>query len=425
MARRLKVLVSAYACSPRRGSEAGVGWGWVEAISKYHDLWVITGDEEVFPNEAYKYRQEIEEELFRRPELRSRLRFYHINKKRNLQLEKLWPLSYLWFYRVWEWRAYKLAERLHADVGFDLMHQLTYVGYRVPGYLWRIQVPFVWGPIGGLENTTWRLLPMLGPNGALYYAGRNIINSLHKRFLIRPRKAFRRARGGIIAATQGIRKEILRNYGEDSHVINEVGPPEYSVKEPSMRKAHEPLKVVWSGDHTPGKALPLLLKALARLNDGINWELAILGQGTCTRKWQRLAARLGIDDRCSWKGWLSRGEALRFVQKSHVLAITSVKDLTSTVLLEGLTQGLPVICLDHCGFSNVVTPECGIKVPVGTPRQIQSDMATAFRRLDADEEERRRLAYGALRRINDFSWDKKSALMNSIYQRAIGNKTMN
>ena len=42
--RRLKVLVGAYACSPSRGSEPGVGWGWVEAISKYHDLWVLTGD---------------------------------------------------------------------------------------------------------------------------------------------------------------------------------------------------------------------------------------------------------------------------------------------------------------------------------------------------------------------------------------------
>ena len=31
MARRLKVLVAVYACSPCRGSESGVGWGWVNA----------------------------------------------------------------------------------------------------------------------------------------------------------------------------------------------------------------------------------------------------------------------------------------------------------------------------------------------------------------------------------------------------------
>jgi len=64
--RRLKVLVGAYACSPNGGSEPGIGWGWVEAISKYHDLWVLTGDQ---------FHQEIETELSRRPELRNRMRF--------------------------------------------------------------------------------------------------------------------------------------------------------------------------------------------------------------------------------------------------------------------------------------------------------------------------------------------------------------
>ena len=41
-ARRLKVLVSAYACEPNRGSESGIGWNWVREISKSCDVWVIT-----------------------------------------------------------------------------------------------------------------------------------------------------------------------------------------------------------------------------------------------------------------------------------------------------------------------------------------------------------------------------------------------
>ncbi len=44
--------------------------------------------------------------------------------------------------------------------------------------------------------------------------------------------------------------------------------------------------------------------------------------------------------------------------------ITSLKDLTSTVLLEALAQGVPVICPDHCGFADVVTGECGLKIPM-------------------------------------------------------------
>ena len=87
---RLKVLVGAYACSPSRGSEFGVGWGWVEAISKYHDLWVITGTQ---------CKDEIEAELARRPELRSRIRFHYIARTRYLWAEKLWPPAYLFTYK--------------------------------------------------------------------------------------------------------------------------------------------------------------------------------------------------------------------------------------------------------------------------------------------------------------------------------------
>ncbi|MGA2434644.1 MAG: hypothetical protein ABSG25_05100, partial [Bryobacteraceae bacterium] len=64
MSRRLKVLAGAYACSPARGSEYGVGWGWVVAISKYHDLWVLVGEH---------CRGEIEAELERRPDLATRI----------------------------------------------------------------------------------------------------------------------------------------------------------------------------------------------------------------------------------------------------------------------------------------------------------------------------------------------------------------
>ncbi len=41
---RLKILAVAYACDPTRGSEFGVGWGWVDAIAAKHDVTVITAD---------------------------------------------------------------------------------------------------------------------------------------------------------------------------------------------------------------------------------------------------------------------------------------------------------------------------------------------------------------------------------------------
>ena len=72
MNRRFKVLVSAYRCSPYHGSEAGVGWGWINAIAKYHDVWVIT---------AEFHRKDIESEFINSPDNFNHLRFHYVPTK--------------------------------------------------------------------------------------------------------------------------------------------------------------------------------------------------------------------------------------------------------------------------------------------------------------------------------------------------------
>ena len=146
----LSVRTAAIRGEAPRGRLAGGG----QAISRHHDLWVITAERE---------RADIEAELARRPELRERMHFSYVPRRRWLWLERLWPPAYLWSYRLqWQPAAYEVARRLHEEIAFDLAHQLTYVAFRVPGHLWKLDIPFVWGPIGALENTPWRLLPTMG-----------------------------------------------------------------------------------------------------------------------------------------------------------------------------------------------------------------------------------------------------------------------
>ena len=57
--RRLKILISAYACAPGRGSEEGVGWDCIRALAEYNDLYVITRGDARPQIEAYLARQEL------------------------------------------------------------------------------------------------------------------------------------------------------------------------------------------------------------------------------------------------------------------------------------------------------------------------------------------------------------------------------
>ena len=52
--KKLKILISCYACSPYRGSEPGMGWGFVKGISQFHEVHVIT-EQEKWEEEINKY----------------------------------------------------------------------------------------------------------------------------------------------------------------------------------------------------------------------------------------------------------------------------------------------------------------------------------------------------------------------------------
>lgn len=412
MSKRLKVLISAYACSPYKGSEPGVGWGFVAELAKHHDLWVIVEEE--------KFRSDIECFLDEHPEFSQTVRFFFLRKKRNRFLRKLWPPSYYWYYRRWHWDAYRLARRLHSENGFDLAHQLTMVGFREPGYIWQLGIPYVWGPVGGMGYFPWRFLSVVGGKGACYYLGYNLMNFLHTNFLTRPKKAAKVAANGLLTATPENQIGALAHWGCRSTVVSEAGLPGAVAESILKRQGEDPLRLVWTGQHTYGKALNLALSALNQVDRDVKWELHILGQGEMTGVWKDLAKRLRIDNRCFFHGWLTRQEALKIMRDSHVMLITSLRDLTSTVTIEALALGLPIICFDHCGFAYVVNDNCGIKVPVTTPTEVVNGVAAAIERLAGNEELRRFLAEGALTRAQDFTWEKKAELVNRIYAERIG-----
>lgn len=403
----MKILVSAYACSPQRGSEPGVGWGFVSALAQRHELWVMT--DRFFADELGSY-------LAAHPDLARRIHVHYVPRVQHRRLERLWPPAYYWTYRRWHRDAYRLAERLHERERFDLAHQLTMVGFREPGYLWQLGIPFVWGPVGGMGFFPWRFLGATGAYGAVYFAAYNLLNWLDMKFLERPRKAARAAGNALLSVTPENRAGALKYWQCDSTVLAEVGLPAAPAGACRPRADGEPLRLVWSGQHTPGKALNLGLHALSRLDGAQSWQLEILGQGSQTGRWQALAARLGIAARCRFHGWLPRDQALEIMRGAHVMLITSLRDLTATVTVEALALGLPIVCLDHCGFSAAVDERCGVKVAVTGPRRTIRAMTAAIALLARDEPLRRRLAEGALERARQFDWRAKAEVIDRLYR---------
>src|SRR4029077_2208996 len=88
------------------------------------------------------------------------------------------PRLKYWAYHIWHRYAYRTAKRLHAQVNFDIAHQVTFTSFREPGYLCRLGIPFVWGPVGGAQNYAWRFLRGAGVKTACSEAFRSLLNTL-------------------------------------------------------------------------------------------------------------------------------------------------------------------------------------------------------------------------------------------------------
>lgn len=403
----MKILINCYACSPYQGSEPGMGWNFVKCLSCYHELHIIT---------EYNYRNELRRYFEDNPEKKRFFHFYFIKRERHNFLRKIWPPSYYWYYEKWQRKVLSLAEELERKENFDVIHQLNMVGYREPGYLWKMNKPFVWGPIGGFNITPWRLLPTMGLKGCVFYLARNIINIYQMNNSSRVDAGVRHSKA-IICATCDDAIAVKKIWDKECTIIPEVG---YNLNRTDIepRQRIDKMKICWSGLHIPRKSLNFLLEAAAKSKNRNNIELHIIGDGECRTKWEKRALKLGLDN-IKWYGWIRHDEALDIMKDSHVFAITSLSDATSTVLLEALSLGIPVIALNHLGFANVITDECGIKIDLLSKKQIVKDMASAIDHLYDCESYRLKLSCGAIKRAKDFSWEKKAEIINDIYKKSV------
>jgi len=419
---RLRVLLSSFAFSPFDGSEGGAGWETATRLARHHDVTVLCGD----VSRKKPTKCALEKYFSVRPHIPG-LTVQYIEPPVIAQfLEALhrWPAlwAFYWIaYKVWQREAFRVIEQLHRRETFDVAHQLTYASYRDPGYLWRLPLPFFWGPVAGAAGVPMAFRTTLGLKGSWRFGLRNVGNWLERNLSFRAPHAARIAR--LVWVSGREEQRVIERWGGRTEWLLETGTTivDRMVR---TRPRHGPLRIVWSGQHIPGKALPLFLASLARLERRVSIHVDILGAGPETQAWRALASSLNIDPLIRWHGQLPRTEALKVMEHAHVLLHSSVKEATATVILEALSLGLPVICHDVSGMSLAVTEQCGIKVPLRDPETSTFGFTRAIEQLAENQELYRRLSAGAYARARELDWDQKVQRMSQAYLAAATSTTM-
>lgn len=404
----MKVLISAYACEPNKGSEPGVGWNWAKQIAWFAETHVIT---------RANNRNAIEEELRKSPI--PNLYFHYYDLPKWVSIWKKRRQCFRFYYFLWQIGIYFIAKRLNREKRFDLVHHLTFGNIFYPTFLFLLPPPFIWGPLGGGETIPKAFRKDFDFLSKLKEVIRDVMLltlKINPLFLFNCRKV-----KIIIIKTKDTANKIPFSLKDKVITVRDVA----SSLKPNTKEKYgttNDIQVLAVGSLESWRGFNLLLNAFAKIvQKSANVKLVIIGDGIGREQLNKICMENHLEDHVVMKGALSQESYLECLSQSSILVNPCLREGGATVILDALSIGLAVICMDIAGTSEVVDDQCGIKIKLLNPEQTINDLAAAILKLANDPELRKKMGETGRKKVFElYTWDKKAVLIRKVYEKAAG-----
>lgn len=408
----MKVLLSAFACAPYRGSEPGVGWNWAMALAKYNDVVVLTREENRREIEDYKKENCVpfQVEYFGIP-------FFEKNTKIPFQ-KNLYTMQ-------WQRKVVEFAEELNRKYKFDVCHHVTYASYKYPTELYKLGVPLIVGPVGGGEVTPQSCR-------ATYGLKDNLIESIHDlqiKSTIHSRKFKNMCENAsmILTTTQETFDCIPETYKNKVKIMQTIGISEEEIRTESVEREYgcdKKFKVLYVGNLLPLKGVQLLPEIAQVLNDK-DILFQIVGTGIEEKRMKRFISKHGLKENFQFVGAVPRNKVLEYMDNAHMFVFPSYHDSGAMVILEAMARELPVLAMETGGPAVHIQDGRGMAVnPNQSIKKIVNEFANDIKfckgLYDSDREKIKEITDCAKKYLYlDCEWDNKAKIMQNFYREVV------
>ena len=414
-----KILVLAYAVSPTRGSEYSVAWNYITYMSQNNLLTVLYGTSGNHMGDC------IEIEKYIREHPLPNVRFIPVypnrwaNRLNWFNKHGILVYTFYYAYNVWHKQAYTISRQLLQKEHFDLIHYVGMIGYREPGYLWKLGLPYVWGPIGGANNVPWQLMKRMPLMAKMKQTFRNITNTIQLHTKLRLKQALK-ATNILLTATSENQQKFLEVHHKKSICL-----PENCITGKitlDYRKFQSPsfYHLIVIGTLDARKSVSTFLEALTLVTHRNLLHVDIVGDGPLKSKLQQYAVQQDLNSIITWYGQLPRTEAVKIFNSAHLHVITSVSEGNPTTIWEAMSYGVPTISFDHCGMHDTICDRCGIRVPVY--KRYDDCVSALAKEIDSLLEHPERfhqLAEGTIECAEKYKWTEREKLFNDLYNKLL------
>lgn len=410
----MKILYDCFSCSPYYGSDEGIGWMWPYLMSQYHDVWVLVRKDRKVDIERYCTDNDIHNIHFVYCDLPDWMNFYYWRRAKN----KNGILDFLVYQYLWQFPAYVTAKKLHRKIQFDLVHHVCTNDFRILGFMYKLNIPYIIGPIGGAQET---------PEALMYYVRdhrkKEAFRSFVNKFMIHL-PGYKKALNSAVKVYFSNREteNYLFPYIEDHSkciLLTEVGvngkikPIDMCLKK---SKCNETV-FMWAGRMEYRKGLELLVDVLKLLPLDKPWRVILCGEGSDREHIQQLCSKEKFADRVEFTGKIPYEKVQELYEKATAFVFPSLRETTGTVIVEAMSHGLPVICLKQGGGSLVVTEETGFLIPVDDKESCIESFRNAMIQCMNNPKEVEQMGKKARERIYSYySWSDKVSSMEQLYK---------
>lgn len=401
---RRKVLVSAYACEPTKGSEPGVGWHWVEQIAQDNEVWVIT---------RKNNRESVEQELQAHPN--PHLHFTYVDLPRALSFWKRGQRGVRTYYYLWQFAALVRARKLHHQVRFDIGHHVTFVNDWLWSFFALMSIPYIWGPIGSHPPCPGVLLPHAKARIQEWIR----LSIQRTARLIDPLYWLTVARAAVvIPGSSDVATRFQLRLLASKRCVVESGIGMENLPSVDVETPRQGSVILYVGRFHYVKCPHIVVEAFSILAKTVpEATLIMLGSGPEERSLRDKVAALGLEERIQFPGWKNRADVLQYMKSASVFLFPSAEG-AGMVVLEAMSCGLPVVCLDFGGPGDMVENGCGIRVPLRSRKEIVIDLGKALITLCTNAEMRVDMARKARRLVQErHAWEYKRKVLADVYDR--------
>jgi len=326
----MKLLISAYACEPNKGSEPEVGWRYALKSSKLFDEVIVVtraNNKDAIENEVECLN------IFN-------LKFIYFDLPDWLKRVKKYIGVQLYAY-LWECFLFFFLKKNYCKAEFDVVQRVTFVSYRFPSFIWYFGKKFIFGPIAGGERYPLNFLKVLTIKAALKEILRGVVQRMAV-FDPLVRLTLSKA-DEIIAVTEETKTILPRVHWHKTRVEPAISIDinDFEIKSEVKAKSQGVINLLYIGRLLEWKGLMLTLMTLNRLDSKLNYVFNIVGDGPDLKVFEKYVAKHKLN--VNFFSSVKRSELSSFYTSHDAFVFPSLHDSGGMVVLEAKAHGLKVI----------------------------------------------------------------------------------